>query len=81
MQIKPLRADLEKRLEKFGLVKKFAKAKVLFELNPRHPSLNTELLEPKDWRVYSFRIDRKFRVNFIYVNGEVEIVAITLHYQ
>lgn len=81
MQIKALRADLEKRLRKFGLVAKFAKAKALFEENPRHPSLNTELMEPKERKVYSFRIDRKYRAQFIIVNGETEITAITLHYQ
>lgn len=81
MQIKPLRPDLEKKLKKFGLVKKYAKAKILFEENPKHPSLNTELLKPKEWKVYSFRIDRKYRASFIYVKDEVEVVAITLHYQ
>lgn len=81
MPIKALRADLEKKLKKFGLVEKFAKARFLFEKNPRHPSLNTELLEPKEWKVYSFRIDRKYWAHFIIVNGEVEITDITLHYQ
>ncbi len=81
MQIKPLRPDLEKKLKKFALLGKYAKAKVLFESNPRHPSLNTELLEPKEWKVYSFRIGRKYRASFIYVGQEVEVVAVTLHYQ
>lgn len=81
MQIKTLRPDLEKKLKKFGLVEKFAKAKSLFEENPRHPSLNTELLEPKEWRVFSFRIDRKYRAHFIVSNGQVEVTDITLHYQ
>lgn len=81
MQIVDLRADLEKKLLKHSLKKKFIKAKGFFESNPGHPSLNTELLEPKSLRVYSFRLDRKFRAHFIVVGGKAEIIDITLHYQ
>ena len=48
MQIKPIRDDLEKYLKKQNLEKKYKKAKKLFEQDPFYPSLNTELLEPKD---------------------------------
>jgi Txe/YoeB family toxin of Txe-Axe toxin-antitoxin module len=61
MQIRPLRDDLEDYLKKHALEKKYKKAKKLFEHDPFYPSLNTELLEPKDRLIYSFRLDRKYR--------------------
>jgi len=60
-----LREDIEEYIKKHGLSKKWEKVKRLFENNPSHPSLNTELLEPKHCLVYSFRIDRKHRALFI----------------
>lgn len=70
MPIKPLRNDLTNFLEKHQLTKKFEKQKLLFENNTRHPSLNTELLEPKDFRIYSLRIDKKYRAIFIIKKGD-----------
>lgn len=59
MKLKPLRKDLKEYLVLHQLDKKWEKASCLFEANIRHPSLETELLEPH-WRgVYSFRIDKK----------------------
>ena len=82
MQIKPLRDDLEKYLKKHNLKKKYTKAKKLFEQDPFYPSLNTELLEPKDRLIYSFRLDKKYRAIFIYVNeNTIEIVMFTNHYK
>jgi len=81
MRIKPLRNDIKQFLTEHQLVKKFNKQSVLFENNFHHPSLNTELLEPKNLRIYSFRIDKKYRAIFIISGGEVEIVAINKHYQ
>ena len=82
MIIKPLRDDLEKYLKKHNLEKKYQKAKKLFEHDPFYPSLNTELLEPKERLIYSFRLDRKYRAIFIYVNTDtIEIVAFTNHYR
>ena len=78
MKIKELREDLKKYLKKHNLEKKFEKAKKLFEENPFHPSLNTEILEPKHLKIYSFRIDKKYRAIFIYTNNQV---AITNHYK
>ncbi|MFB3885559.1 MAG: hypothetical protein ACE144_10050 [Thermodesulfobacteriota bacterium] len=47
-----------------------------------HPSLSTELLEPKHRSIYSFRIDKRYRVLFIYLPGDkVEVIAITKHYR
>jgi len=77
-----LRHDIQKYLRKRGLGKKWEKAKKLFENDSSHPSLNTELLEPKNRLIYSFRIDKKFRALFIYLpDDKVEIIAVTKHYR
>ena len=82
MQIKPIRDDLSKYLKKQNLEKKYKKAKSFFEKDPFHPSLNTELLEPKDRLIYSFRLDKKYRTIFIYVDeNTIEIVMFTNHYK
>ena len=82
MQIRNLRDDLKDYLKKHDLIKKYEKAKKLFENDPFYPSLNTELLEPKDRLIYSFRLDRKYRALFIYIEKHiVEIIAITNHYK
>jgi len=76
------REDILKYLRKHGLVKKWRKAKELFENDPSHPSLNTELLEPKHRLIYSSRIDRKYRALFIcHPEDNVEVVAVTKHYR
>ncbi len=80
MQIKPLRKDLKKILQKHSLKKKYQKQKSLFEKNPYHPSLNTEKLRPKKLNIYSFRLNRKWRAIFIITNNKVEVVDIKLHY-
>jgi hypothetical protein len=41
-----LRTDIEEYIKEHGLSKKWGKSKKLFENNPSHPSLNTELLDP-----------------------------------
>lgn len=82
MKIKLLRQDLQKYLTKRSLVRKFNKQIELFKNNPRHPSLNIERLEPKRLKIYSFRIDRKYRAIFIFIgSAEIEIVDINDHYQ
>jgi len=41
-----------------------------------------ELLEPKHRLLYSFRLDRKYRAIFAYVENEtIEIITFTNHYQ
>ncbi len=81
MKVKPLNPRFEKYLKGHGLVKKFHKQLKLFQENSKHPSLNTELLKPKQMRIYSFRIDRKYRAIFGIISGEIEIFDITDHYQ
>ena len=81
MRVKSLRDDLLKYIRKHGLTKKLSKQIGLFCLNPRHPSLHTELLEPRSLRIFSFRLDSKYRVVFIFsAADEVEIVDINDHY-
>ena len=75
-----LREDLKKYIQKHGLSKKWEKVKTVFENDPSHPSLKTELLEPKHRLIYSFRIDIKYRALFICLpNNKIEIIAITKH--
>ena len=82
MEIKPLRPDLIKFLKKHNLLKRFEKQSKLFCQNPSYPSLKTERLEPKQFKIYSFRIDRKYRAVFILSSSNLaEIVDINLHYQ
>ena len=77
-----LRDDIKKYLKKHGLAKKWEKAKKLFENDPSYPSLNTELLEPKNRLIYSFRLDKKYRAIFICLpEDKVEIIAVTKHYR
>jgi plasmid maintenance system killer protein len=81
MLMQPLNARVQKQLLKFRLTKKFTKQKALFEINPAHPSLNTEKLEPKSVGLYSFQLDKKYRAIFRIKNGIAEIILITKHYQ
>jgi hypothetical protein len=64
MIILPLDSELVGYLQKRKLLKKFEKQKIRFEENPFYPGLNTELLEPRGLKLWSFRIDRKYRAIF-----------------
>lgn len=83
MKVLPFDKDISKYLSSRGLEKKFEKQISFLINNPRHPSLNLELLEPKDKGIYSFRINIKYRVLFFYrVDLDaIEILAVTDHYQ
>lgn len=78
----PLTPKLIAKVNKYHLQKKCAKAILLLATNPKHPGLNTELLEPKSMGYYSFRLDRKYRGLFIYheENATIQVVTITAHY-
>ena len=82
MKILPLSKLIEKKIKKYNLQVKFSKQLKLLSLNPKHPSLNVDLLEPKEFGVYSFRIDRKFRGLFIFREDKkaLEIINIMVHY-
>jgi len=81
MKIKDLNEKLAEYLKTHQLEKKYIKAKNLFENDINHPSLNVEILEPKHLKIYSFRIDKKYRAIFIVLKDEVEIITFTNHYK
>ena len=82
MKILSIHPEVISYIKKKGLEKKFEKQKKFFEQNFSHPSLNTELLEPKNMRIWSFRIDRKYRAIFIFRNSDtIEIIDVNNHYQ
>jgi len=82
VKILPLHPEINDYLKKKNLEKKFEKQIRLFENNPFHPSLRTELLEPRNMRIWSFRIDRKYRAIFIFREKDtVEIIDVNDHYQ
>lgn len=49
--------------------KKAEKQEKLFRQNSFHPSLHTEKLEPRSKQVWSFRIDRQYRIFFRFINS------------
>ena len=53
-----------------SLQKKAEKQEKLFRQNPFHPSLHTEKLEPKGKQVWSFRVDRSYRVLFRFADRQ-----------
>lgn len=82
MFIRPLRKDIEEYLKQHNLGKKWVKAQQLFQKNPRYPSLHTELLEPKENLIYSFRLDKRYRAIFyIHEDKYAEIIKMTKHYR
>lgn len=82
MKILSVHSEIEEYLKKRNIKKKFEKQKKLFEKNPFHPSLRTELLEPRKMRIWSFRIDQKYRAIFIFREKDtVEIIDVNDHYQ
>ena len=82
MQILPIKPRLNKLIVKHGLKNAYFKQSQLLEKNIRHPSLNVEKLEPKELEVYSFRLDKKYRVLFIFQQERIiEIIGVTTHYQ
>lgn len=82
MKILPLHLEIKEYLRKRNLEKRFKKQQQLFENNPFHPSLKTELLEPRKMRIWSFRIGRKYRAIFIYREKDtIEIIDVNDHYQ
>lgn len=65
MKIKPLRKDLTEYLKSHNLMKKWDKVSALFQRNIKHPSLNTELLQPHARGIYSFRIKKNSGLYFL----------------
>jgi len=69
MEIKIVTPKIRKYITLHGLQSKWSKYVILFANNPKHPSLHTELLEPKEEMIFSFRIDKKCRALFIVKNS------------
>jgi len=77
MRILPLHPELEEYIKVRGLKIKIEKQIDLFKENSFHPSLRTELLEPRKMKIWSFRIDRKYRALFIFIEKDViEIIDV-----
>lgn len=82
MKIFPIDSEVQKYLDKKGLSKKFAKQTEIFKSNPFHPGLETELLEPRKMRIWSFRLDKKYRAIFIFRSKDaIEVLDVNNHYQ
>ena len=71
--------EFEKRYKELpaAIQKKAEKQEKLFRQNPFHPSLHTEKLEPKGRQVWSFRIDRKYRIIFRFIDGN-KVIFLTV---
>jgi Txe/YoeB family toxin of Txe-Axe toxin-antitoxin module len=81
MNINPPNLRINNIIKKYELEKLFAKQTKLFEQDYKHPSLHTEKLEPKELKLYSFRLDKKWRVIFIYLTkSRIEIIDVNPHY-
>lgn len=82
MRILPIHPEIGKYLKTRKLEKKFEKQINLFKENPFYPGLRTELLEPRIMKIWSFRIDRKYRALFIFLEKDlIEIIDVNGHYQ
>jgi Txe/YoeB family toxin of Txe-Axe toxin-antitoxin module len=82
-KILPFNALVRQKIAKHNLQKKWSKQCELLSQNPQHPSLNLELLMPKEQGIYSFRLDRKYRALCIFRPDlqAIEILTITVHYR
>lgn len=82
MKILAIHIEILKYVQNHRIEKKFEKQCSFFVTNPFHPSLETELLEPKEMKIWSFRVDRKYRAIFIFrEKNTIEILDINNHYQ
>lgn len=63
-----------------SIQKKAEKQQELFKSNPFYPSLNTEKLSPKSQNLWSFRVDKKYRVIFRFAdNDKVYFLSVGPH--
>lgn len=82
MIILSIDAEILVYLKKHQLLRKFKKQCELFINTPKHPSLNIEVLEPKQFKIYSFRVDKKYRAIFIFRGQDIiEILEVNNHYK
>ncbi len=68
--------EFEDRLRALSktLQKKAIKQQAIFSQNPFHPSLNTEKLVPKEKAIWTFRVDKKYRVVFRFLDGKTVLL-------
>lgn len=82
MIILPIHKEIVSYLKRRRLSKKFDKQCRFFVENLNHPSLNTEVLEPRQLKLFSFRIDKRYRAIFIFRSLDtVEILDVNNHYK
>jgi plasmid maintenance system killer protein len=82
MNTLPIHKDIAKYLKKHNLEKKFFKQLELLLINISYPSLEVELLEPKHLKLWSFRVDKKYRAIFIFRDtSRIEILDVNNHYK
>lgn len=82
MNIFPIHKDIGDYLKKHNLEKKFLKQVNLLLTDISYPSLKVELLEPKHLRIWSFRVDNKYRAIFIFRDSNIiEILDVNNHYK
>jgi len=65
-------SDLPKTIQR-----KAEKQEEIFRRNPFHPSLHTEKLEPKGKQVWSFRVDKRYRIFFRFI-GRDKVYFLTI---
>lgn len=53
--------------------KRALKQEILFKVNQFHPSLHIEKLIPKGKQLWSFRVDKKYRIIFSHSAGDVVV--------
>jgi len=82
MRVLPLHPEVVAYLQAHQLVKKFEKQLGFFVKDRTHPSLHVELLEPHHLKIFSFRIDRKYRAIFIFTTSDtIEMLDVNNHYR
>ena len=82
MLVAPIHRDIILYFKKRNLLSKFNKQISILQNDIKHPSLNLEILEPKELRIYSFRVDKKYRAIFIFTSPQIiEIIEVNNHYR
>lgn len=82
MKTLPLHPEILQYLDSHNIKRILNKKLEIFLNNPFHPSLKTERLEPRAMKIWSFRINSKYRAIFIFLDHEsVEIIDINNHYK
>ena len=82
MNVLPIHKDVLEYLKKHNVGKKFFKQLDLFLMDVSYPSLEVELLEPKHLKIWSFRVNKKYRAIFIFRESSlIEVLGVNNHYR